>query len=74
MLVGTGESLSSKQQFAKLLREDASTVIMLEIPTAPGLGADLNLEEVKRHPYQETGGMLLFEPDWQFRRPERSGS
>ena len=150
--VGTGESLSSKQQFAELLREDAITVITveplhvggilatrkiadmvdahygvilphsaqgpvctlaniqidvctpnfymqeyfdqfnepwekelltwtpklvnghLEIPTAPGLGADLNLEEVKRHPYHETGDMLLYEPDWHFRRSERSGS
>ena len=150
--VGTGERLSSKQQFAELLREDAITVITLEplhvggilatrkiadmvdahygvilphsaqgpvctlaniqidvctpnfymqeyfdqfnepwekdlltwtpklingyleIPTAPGLGADLNLEEVKRHPYHETGDMLLYEPDWHFRRSERSGS
>ena len=150
--VGTGESLSSKQQFAELLREDAITVITveplhvggilatrkiadmvdahygvilphsaqgpvctlaniqidvctpnfymqeyfeqfnepwekdlltwtpklvngyLEIPTAPGLGADLNLEEIKRHPYHETGDMLLYEPDWHFRRSERSGS
>jgi L-alanine-DL-glutamate epimerase-like enolase superfamily enzyme len=28
--VGTGERLSSKQQFAESLREDAITVIMLE--------------------------------------------
>jgi galactonate dehydratase len=46
----------------------------LEIPTAPGLGAELNLEEAKRHPYKETGRMFLFEPDWHFRRPAGSGS
>jgi galactonate dehydratase len=150
--VGTGESLTSKQQFAELLREDAITVVTveplhvggilatrkiadmvdahygvilphsaqgpvctlaniqidactpnfyiqehfdlfnepwekdlltwtpklvdgyLEIPTAPGLGAELNLEEVKRHPYQETARMSLFEPDWHFRRSAKSGS
>jgi galactonate dehydratase len=39
-----------------------------EIPTAPGLGADLNLDEVRRHPYHENLDMCLFEDDWQFRR------
>ena len=145
--VGTGESLSSKQQFAELLRADAINVITveplhvggilatrkiadmvdahygvilphsaqgpvctlanlqidactpnfymqeyfdqfnepwekdlltwtprlvdgyLEIPTTPGLGAELNLEEVKRHPYTESGRMFLFEPDWHLRQP-----
>jgi galactonate dehydratase len=148
--VGTGESLSSKHQFAELLRDDAITVVTveplhvggilatrkiadmvdahygvilphsaqgpvctlaniqidvctpnfyiqeyfdqfnepwekdlltwtpklvdgyLEIPTAPGLGAELNLEEVKRHPYLENGRMMLFEQDWQFRRAAKS--
>ncbi len=40
----------------------------LELPTCPGLGAELNLEEVKKHPYVETGRMFLFEPDWHFRQ------
>ena len=39
-----------------------------EVPTGPGLGADLNLDEVKKHPYNETLDMCLFEEDWQFRR------
>lgn len=39
-----------------------------ERPTAPGIGADLNLDEVKRHPYHENLDMCLFEDDWQFRR------
>jgi galactonate dehydratase len=147
--VGTGESLTSKQQFAELLRDDAITVVTveplhvggilatrkiadmvdahygvilphsaqgpvctlaniqidvctpnfymqeyfdqfnepwekdlltwtpklvdgyLEVPTAPGLGAELNLEEAKRHPYLEGGRMMLFEPDWHFRRPRQ---
>src|ERR1017187_10146158 len=38
-----------------------------ELPQGPGIGADLNLEEVRRHPYAETE-MSLFEDDWQFRR------
>ena len=42
----------------------------LELPTSPGLGAELNLEEVKKHPYIETGRMFLFEPDWHFRQPK----
>jgi galactonate dehydratase len=39
-----------------------------EVPTGPGLGADLNMDEVKKHPYNETLDMCLFEEDWQFRR------
>ena len=39
-----------------------------EIPTGPGLGADLNLEEVRKHPYHENLDTSLFEEDWQFRR------
>jgi galactonate dehydratase len=39
-----------------------------EIPVTPGLGADLNLDEVLRHPYHENLDMCLFEDDWQYRR------
>src|SRR6185437_3484549 len=39
-----------------------------EIPTGPGLGTDLNLEEVRKHPYHENLDTSLFEEDWQFRR------
>jgi galactonate dehydratase len=39
-----------------------------ELPTKPGIGADLNLDEVKRHPYHENLDMCLFEDDWQYRR------
>lgn len=46
----------------------------LEIPDATGLGLDLNLEEVKRHPYTDTPDMNLFEQDWQMRRKETAGS
>lgn len=39
-----------------------------ELPTRPGLGIDLNLDEVLKHPYHETPDISLFEDNWQFRR------
>jgi hypothetical protein len=39
-----------------------------ELPQGPGIGADLNLEEVHRHPYHENPDISLFEENWQFRR------
>jgi galactonate dehydratase len=39
-----------------------------EIPTGPGLGAELNLDEVRKHPYNGRIDMCLFEDDWQFRK------
>ena len=46
----------------------------LEIPTTPGLGADLNLDVVREHPYRETLDITLWEPDWHFRHePEPEG-
>jgi galactonate dehydratase len=43
-----------------------------ELPSGPGIGADLNLEEVMRHPYHENPDISLFEEDWHFRRSEVS--
>jgi galactonate dehydratase len=43
-----------------------------ELPDGPGIGADLNLEEIKRHPYHENPDVSLFEDDWHFRRSEVS--
>ena len=40
----------------------------LELPTAPGLGSDLNLAVVKQHPYHEEPDMNLWEEDWHFRK------
>lgn len=36
----------------------------LEIPTGPGLGVDLNLDEIARHPYQPGNYLPLFNNDW----------
>jgi galactonate dehydratase len=41
-----------------------------EVPTGPGLGTDLNLEEVKRHPYHESPDITLFKENWHFRCSE----
>ena len=39
-----------------------------ELPTGPGIGADLNMDEVLRHPYHNSPDMYLFEDNWQFRK------
>ncbi len=44
----------------------------LEIPTAPGLGADLNLEVVEAHPYHTEPDISLWDDDWHFRRTEKA--
>ena len=36
----------------------------LPIPDAPGLGIDLNLDEIAKHPYQAGNYIPLFENDW----------
>ena len=42
-----------------------------ELPKGPGIGADLNLEEVRRHPYHENPDISLFEENWQFRKSKK---
>jgi len=41
----------------------------IEIPDKPGLGIDLNLEEMAKHPYSPTD-VSLYEKDWHKRRTE----
>jgi len=36
----------------------------LDIPTTPGLGVDLNLGEIEKHPYQPGNYLPLFENNW----------
>lgn len=43
----------------------------LDIPTAPGLGVDLNLDEIARHPYQPGNYLPLFNNDWHKREGRR---
>ena len=45
----------------------------IEISDRPGLGIDLNVEEIARHPYQQENSLPLFQAGWEKRRsaPER---
>ena len=36
----------------------------LDIPSGPGLGIDLNLKEIAKHPYQEKNYLPLYKEDW----------
>jgi galactonate dehydratase len=39
----------------------------IDIPTAPGLGIDLNIEEILKHPYSPGHYLPLFEDGWERR-------
>lgn len=41
----------------------------IPIPETPGLGIDLNLDEIRRHPYQRENSLALFRRGWEQRRP-----
>jgi galactonate dehydratase len=58
------------EPWEKLLVTNYPAVVdgYIDPPTGPGLGMDLNLEEVRRHPYHEGLDISLFEDNWQFRR------
>jgi galactonate dehydratase len=43
----------------------------IEIPNRPGLGIDLNLEEIHKHPYQEGNHLPLFQAGWETRKRQR---
>jgi galactonate dehydratase len=40
----------------------------IEIPDRPGIGIDLNIEEILKHPYQQENALPLFKPGWERRR------
>jgi galactonate dehydratase len=46
----------------------------LPIPTAPGIGVELNLEEAKKHPYHQQNFLPIFEDGWERRRSDRGGA
>jgi galactonate dehydratase len=39
----------------------------IEVPDRPGLGIDLNIEEILKHPYQQENYLPLFKPGWEKR-------
>jgi len=43
----------------------------IEISDRPGLGIDLNLEEISKHPYHPEHQLLLFKPGWEARKPRK---
>jgi galactonate dehydratase len=43
----------------------------LEIPMAPGLGVDLRLDEIAKHPYQAGNYLPLFNNDWHKREGKK---
>jgi galactonate dehydratase len=46
----------------------------LQIPETPGLGVDLNWQELEMHPYQQSNFLPLFAPGWERREGEKSPS
>jgi len=42
----------------------------IELPDRPGLGIDLNIEEIKKHPYQQENYLPLFKPGWERREAQ----
>ncbi len=42
----------------------------IEISNRPGLGIDLNIEEIRKHPYQQENYLPLFKPGWELRRTQ----
>jgi galactonate dehydratase len=43
----------------------------IQIPTEPGLGTDLNWDEVEKHPYNRSNFLPLFKPGWERREGSR---
>ncbi len=39
----------------------------IDVPTAPGLGIDLNVDEIQKHPYSVNNYLPLFEDGWEKR-------
>jgi galactonate dehydratase len=44
----------------------------ISIPDRPGIGTDLNIDEISQHPYQQENYIPLFQPGWE-RREGKSG-
>ncbi len=44
----------------------------IEISERPGLGIDLNIEEIQKHPYQQENYLPLFKPGWEKRLRQAS--
>jgi len=45
----------------------------IDVPERPGLGIDLNVEEIQRHPYRQENYLPLFKPGWERRERQATG-
>ena len=45
----------------------------IEVSDRPGLGIDLNIEEILKHPYQQENYLPLFKPGWEKRQKQSAG-
>ena len=45
----------------------------IEVPKRPGLGIDLNVEEIHKHPYRQENYLPLFKPGWERRERQAAG-
>ncbi|MBA3687094.1 MAG: mandelate racemase/muconate lactonizing enzyme family protein [Planctomycetes bacterium] len=46
----------------------------LDLPTAPGIGCDLNLDVIRAHPYQEGNYLPLYEDAWNKREGKKAST
>jgi galactonate dehydratase len=44
----------------------------IEVSERPGLGLDLNIEEIQKHPYRQENYLPLFKPGWERREPQKA--
>ena len=66
-----GASSASQRAVLKAPKECATTPgHYIDVPSRPGLGLDLNLEEIARHPYRAENFLPLFRPGWEMRRTQ----
>ena len=45
----------------------------IDVSERPGLGTYLNIEEIKKHPYQQENYLPLFKPGWERRERQAAG-
>ena len=45
----------------------------IPVSERPGLGTDLNIEEIRKHPYQQENYLPLFKPGWEKRQKQSAG-
>jgi galactonate dehydratase len=46
----------------------------INVPSRPGLGIDLRLDEIAKHPYRQENYLPLFKPGWEERRAQELGT